>query len=155
MVMLYESFLCGRTVFGYLYPAYECFKTIENKQKKMEHIIFWCQYWILVAVLTSLERVGDAFISWVPIYNEAKLAFYIYLWYPKVEGTTYVYNTFLRPYIATHEEDIDQLLSQLKITLRETLNFYWHQASIHGQKLISEISQFLNSQSAASMDKEE
>ncbi|KAM6556018.1 hypothetical protein CsatB_003037 [Cannabis sativa] len=29
-----------------------------------EELRFWCQYWILVAILSVLERVGDIFISW-------------------------------------------------------------------------------------------
>ncbi|KAJ4827052.1 hypothetical protein Tsubulata_042040 [Turnera subulata] len=72
-------------VFGYAYPAYECYKTVEKNKPEIEQLRFWCQYWILVAVLTVCERVGDAFISWVPMYSEAKLAFFIYLWYPKTK----------------------------------------------------------------------
>ncbi|KAK6945922.1 TB2/DP1/HVA22-related protein [Dillenia turbinata] len=86
----------------------------------------------------------------LPLYNEAKLAFYIYLWYPKVKGTTYVYNTFFRPYIASHEQDIDHHLSQLKIRTREIVNSYWQKATVQGQKLISEISEYVKSQVAAS-----
>ncbi|CDY70275.1 BnaCnng67550D [Brassica napus] len=63
-------------VFGYAYPAYG----------------------ILVAALTILERVGDALVSWLPLYSEAKLAFFVYLWFLKTKGTTYVYNAFFKPY---------------------------------------------------------
>ncbi|XP_039060988.1 HVA22-like protein i [Hibiscus syriacus] len=70
-------------VFGYAYPTYECYKTVEMNKPNIGQLLFWCQYWILVAVLTVGERIVDAFVSWVPMYNEAKLAFFIYLWYPK------------------------------------------------------------------------
>jgi receptor expression-enhancing protein 1/2/3/4 len=70
---------------GYVYPAYECFKIVERKKPELEHLRFWCQYWIIIAVLTVLERVGDILVSWVPMYSEAKLAFIIYLWYPKTK----------------------------------------------------------------------
>ncbi|XP_042453695.1 HVA22-like protein i isoform X2 [Zingiber officinale] len=72
-------------VFGYACPAYECYKAVEINRLEIEQLRFWCQYWILVAILSVLERVGDAFISWFPMHNEAKLAFYIYLWYPKTK----------------------------------------------------------------------
>ncbi|XP_018449502.1 HVA22-like protein h isoform X2 [Raphanus sativus] len=42
---------------------------------------------ILMAALTIFERVGDTFASWVPLYCEAKLAFFIYLWFPKTRLT--------------------------------------------------------------------
>jgi hypothetical protein len=74
---------------GYVYPAYECFKIVERKKPDLEHLRFWCQYWIIIAVLTVSERVGDVLISWVPMYSEAKLAFIIYLWYPRSKVCLY------------------------------------------------------------------
>ncbi|KAJ0791000.1 hypothetical protein HanOQP8_Chr01g0000701 [Helianthus annuus] len=53
----------------------------------------------------------------VPMYSEAKLAFYIYLWYPKTMGTTYVYDSFFKPYISKHEPEIDRNLMELKTRL--------------------------------------
>ncbi|CAN7041233.1 unnamed protein product [Brassica rapa subsp. trilocularis] len=87
-------------VFGYAYPSYECFKTVERNKPEIQQLQFWCQYWyvILVAALTVLERVGDALVLWLPLYSEAKLAFFVYLWFPKTKGTTYVYNVFFKPY---------------------------------------------------------
>ncbi|KAF0910610.1 hypothetical protein E2562_003042 [Oryza meyeriana var. granulata] len=49
--------------FGYAYPAYECYKTVELNKPEIEQLIFWCQYWILVALMTVLERFGDFTIS--------------------------------------------------------------------------------------------
>ncbi|CAL9098547.1 unnamed protein product [Musa textilis] len=71
-------------VFGYAYPAYECYKTVELNKPEIEQLLFWCQYWILVASLAILERFVDVLFSWLPMYCEAKLALYIYLWYPKM-----------------------------------------------------------------------
>ncbi|GJU23895.1 retrovirus-related pol polyprotein from transposon RE1 [Tanacetum coccineum] len=34
-------------VFGYAYPAYECFKSVEKNKPDIEQLRFWCQYWIL------------------------------------------------------------------------------------------------------------
>ncbi|KAL4187622.1 hypothetical protein AMTRI_Chr09g39920 [Amborella trichopoda] len=68
---------------GYTYPAYACFKTVEKNKPEIDQLRFWCQYWIIVAMLTVFERVGDTFVSWVPMYSEAKVAFLVYLWYPK------------------------------------------------------------------------
>ncbi|KAJ8636074.1 hypothetical protein MRB53_010341 [Persea americana] len=81
---------------------------------EIEQLRFWCQYWILLPVLTVFERVGDTFVSWLPMYSEAKLAFFVYLWYPRTKGTTYVYDAFLRPYVAKHETEIDRNLPEFR-----------------------------------------
>ncbi|KHN12647.1 HVA22-like protein i [Glycine soja] len=134
-------------VFGYAYPAYECYKVVEKNKPEIEQLRFWCQYWILVAVLTVFERVGDTFISWVPMYSEAKLAFFIFLWYPKTKGTTYVYDSFFRPYVAKHETEIDRNLLELRTRAGDIAVLYWQRAFSYGQTRIYDILQFVAAQS--------
>ncbi|KAM0056916.1 hypothetical protein Hdeb2414_s0006g00224121 [Helianthus debilis subsp. tardiflorus] len=135
-------------VFGYAYPAYECFKSVEMNKPDIEQLRFWCQYWILVAMLTVCERIGDTFVSWVPMYSEAKLAFYIYLWYPKTKGTVYVYDSFFKPYIEKHEPEIDRNLTELKTRAGNMFVLYWQRAASYGQTRILDILQYIASQSA-------
>ncbi|XWS40139.1 hypothetical protein CRYUN_Cryun18bG0114500 [Craigia yunnanensis] len=135
--------------FGYAYPAYDCFKAVENCKPETQQLRFWCQYWILVAILTVFERIGDACVSWLPLYNEVKLAFVVYLWYPKWNGTTYVYNSFLRPYVVKHETEIDRNLFELKVKVGEVGVLYWHRALSYGQARFLEILQYFSSQKAS------
>ncbi|GAB2293871.1 hypothetical protein Dimus_028082 [Dionaea muscipula] len=130
-------------IFGYAYPAYECFKVVEKNKPEIEQLQFWCQYWILVAVLTAFERFGDAFISWVPMYTEAKLAFCVHLWHPTTMGTTYVYNSFLRPYITKHETEIDRNMSELRTRAADIAALYWQKATNYSQTRILEIVQYI------------
>ncbi|KAE8661149.1 putative HVA22-like protein g [Hibiscus syriacus] len=46
-------------VFGYAYPAFECFKKVEKSRVEIDELRFWCKYWILVAFITVLERITD------------------------------------------------------------------------------------------------
>ncbi|KAL9272046.1 HVA22-like protein [Drosera capensis] len=137
-------------IFGYAYPAYMCFKVVEKNKPEVEQLRFWCQYWILVALLTVFERIGDTFISWVPMYSEAKLAFYVYLWYPKTMGTQYVYDSFFRPYIAMHETEIDRNLSELKIRAGDIAVQYWQKAATYSQIRFFDILQYVAAQSTPS-----
>ncbi|KAJ1382574.1 TB2/DP1/HVA22-related protein [Sesbania bispinosa] len=137
-------------VFGYAYPAYECYKAVEKNKPEIEQLRFWCQYWILVAVLTVCERIGDTFISWVPMYSEAKLAFFIFLWYPKTKGTTYVYDSFFRPYVAKHETEIDRNLLELRTRAGDIAIVYWQRAASYGQTRIYDILQYVAAQSTPS-----
>ncbi|KAI7747728.1 hypothetical protein M8C21_024744, partial [Ambrosia artemisiifolia] len=134
-------------VFGYAYPAYECFKCVEKNKPDIEQLRFWCQYWILVAVLTVCERIGDTFISWVPMYSEAKLAFYIYLWFPKTKGTSYVYDSFFQPYISKHETEIDRNLSELRTMAGDMTVLYWQRTASYIQTRTFDIIQYVASQS--------
>ncbi|XP_060199816.1 putative HVA22-like protein g [Lycium barbarum] len=134
-------------VFGYAYPAYECFKTVEMNKPDIQQLRFWCQYWILIAMMTVCERFGDAFISWVPMYSEAKLAFIIYLWCPKTKGTTYVYDAFFRPVILRHEPEIDKNLLELRIRAGDMFFLYWQKAASYGQTRVFDVLQYIASQS--------
>lgn len=40
-----------RLVFGYAYPAYECYKTVEKNKLEIEQLLFWCQYWYIACTL--------------------------------------------------------------------------------------------------------
>jgi len=37
-----------RSVFGYAYPAYECYKVVERNKPEIEQLRFWCQYWYAI-----------------------------------------------------------------------------------------------------------
>ncbi|CAA7042603.1 unnamed protein product [Microthlaspi erraticum] len=134
-------------VFGYAYPAYECFKTVEQNKPEIQQLQFWCQYWILVAALTIFERVGDTLVSWLPMYSEAKLAFFIYLWLPNTKGTTYVYDSFFKPYVSKHENEIDRNLVELKTRAGDMAMIYLQKAINHGQTRFFEILQYVSEQS--------
>ncbi|KAK3151062.1 hypothetical protein QOZ80_3AG0241210 [Eleusine coracana subsp. coracana] len=133
--------------FGYAYPAYECYKTVELNKPEIEQLIFWCQYWILVALLTVLERFGDFTISWLPFYSEAKLMFFLYLWYPKTKGTTYIYGTFFKPYISQHENDIDRNLLELRTRATDMVVVYFQKAASMGQNTFFDVLKYVAAQS--------
>ncbi|KAK9740367.1 hypothetical protein RND81_03G029900 [Saponaria officinalis] len=134
-------------ILGYAYPAYECYKTVEKNKPEIEKLRFWCRYWILVALMTVFERVGDAFVSWVPMYGEAKLAFIIYLWYPRTKGTTYAYDSFFKPYVSKHETEIDRNLLELRTRAGDMAFMYCQKVVIYGQTRIFEILQYVAAQS--------
>uniref|UniRef100_A0A0E0GJR5 HVA22-like protein n=1 Tax=Oryza nivara TaxID=4536 RepID=A0A0E0GJR5_ORYNI len=141
--------------FGYAYPAYECYKTVELNKPEIEQLIFWCQYWILVALMTVMERFGDFTISWLPFYSEAKLMFFIYLWYPKTKGTTYIYGTFFRPYISQHENEIDRNLLELRARATDVVVLYFQKAATVGQNTFFDVLKYVASQSPSQRSRQQ
>lgn len=134
-------------ILGYVYPAFECYKAVEKNRVEIEQLRFWCQYWIIVAALTVLERFGDIFVSWLPLYGEMKVAFIVYLWSSKTKGTSYVYETFLRPYIAMYETDIDRNLMELRARGFDFAISYWQNFLTYGQSAFYTVLQYLAAQS--------
>ncbi|KAB2602675.1 HVA22-like protein g [Pyrus ussuriensis x Pyrus communis] len=138
-----------KMVLGYVYPAYECYKTLKNNKPEIEQLILWCQYWILVAMLTVLERVGDALFAWLPIYCEVKLALFIYLWSSKVKGTNYLYNHLFRNFVSQHELEIDSKILEFRVKTGDIANYCCQKALNYGHKGVSEIFQYASSHSAS------
>ncbi|KAJ0976650.1 hypothetical protein J5N97_012160 [Dioscorea zingiberensis] len=132
---------------GYAYPAFECFKVVEKSNGEIQELKFWCKYWIIVAIVTVLERFSDIFASCLPMYAELKLAFFIYLWYPKTQGTGFVYETFLRPCIVKHEPEIEEKLQKIRSKSGDLLLFYINNFTSKGQSLILEIIHYVISHS--------
>ncbi|KAJ0479002.1 hypothetical protein HanHA300_Chr00c0882g0819831 [Helianthus annuus] len=81
------------------------------------------------------------------MYSEAKLAFYIYLWYPKTKGTSYVYDSFFQPYISKHENEIDRSLSELRTMAGDMTVLYWQRTASYIQTRTFDIIQYVASQS--------
>lgn len=142
-------------VLGYAYPAFECFKTVERNKVEIHELRFWCQYWIIVAILTVIERFGDVFVAWLPMYNEMKLALFLYLWYPQAKGTRYVYHTFLRPLVVRHEPDIDRNFQELRARAWDLAIYYWNNWTDLGQTAIFQILDYLTGQRGKINDNKE
>ncbi|KAL9244109.1 hypothetical protein vseg_017917 [Gypsophila vaccaria] len=134
-------------ILGYAYPAYACYKTVERNKPEIEQLRFWCQYWILIALLTVFERIGETFVSWLPMYGEAKIVFIVFLWCSKTKGTTFVYDSFFKPYISKHETEIDRNLLELKTRAGDIAFMYCQRAVAFGQTRVFEILQYVATQS--------
>ncbi|PKI37550.1 hypothetical protein CRG98_042063 [Punica granatum] len=134
-------------ILGYAYPAFQCFKALERHRANNDELRFWCQYWIIMALLTILERVADVIISWLPMYGELKLAFIIYLWYPKTKGTGYIYEAMLRPFMTNHETDLEKKLPEWRAKAWDLAIFYWQNCSDLGQSAIFQVFEYMAGQS--------
>ncbi|KAI4378647.1 hypothetical protein MLD38_016099 [Melastoma candidum] len=134
---------CLLLAFGYAYPAFRCFKTVEKNRVGLDELRFWCQYWIIMALVAVVERFADILISWLPFYGELKLAFVIFLWHPKSLGTGNVYNNLLRPLMAKHENDIDRSLSEMRARAWDMTVFYWQHVAELAQDMFLQVLSYL------------
>ncbi|XP_010024639.2 putative HVA22-like protein g isoform X2 [Eucalyptus grandis] len=145
---------CLLFVFGYVYPAFQCYKTmaknteVAKNGEQTKELRQWCQYWIIVTMFTVLERFADVLISWLPMYWEPlKLGFIIYLWHPKTEGTGHVYETLQDQFMKKHESKIDEKLEEWKARAWEFASPCRQYTSDFAQNAFARAMQYLASQS--------
>ncbi|CAM0950075.1 unnamed protein product [Alopecurus aequalis] len=131
-------------LFGYAMPAFECFKTVEGRPNDADMLRFWCQYWIIVAMVIAVEGL----ISWMPMYGEIKLAFFVYLWYPKTKGSDVVYDTFLRPIVMQYEPNIEQRLLHLRAKSGQLISFYTKNFADKGTAFFMDVLRYVVSDKA-------
>lgn len=65
-----------------------------------------------------------------------------------MQGTGFVYESVLRPYVSKHENDIDRKLSEWKARGWDYVIFYWQYCAKFGQAAFVQVLQQLASQSS-------
>lgn len=65
----------------------------------------------------------------------------------QLQGTTYVYDSFFKPYVAKHEKEIDRNLLELRTQAGDMAALYWQRAANYGQTRIFEVLQYIAAQS--------
>merc|ERR1711904_523983 len=131
-------------ILGYVYPAYACFKAVEIG--KPEQLKMWCRYWTIIGLATFAQNLTDQFLFWVPLYYESKLALVVFLWHPRVNGATYVYESTLQPWLAQHEPFIDSKMEEAKNRVQDFTSRYFQQFSNYVQSRSGEIVSYLQQQ---------
>jgi len=139
----------GVCVFAYLYPLFLCFKALEMHKKSPEKLRGWCIYWLVLATFTVFERLTDAFLFFLPLYHEAKVAFVVYLWHPKSQGALYIYDKFVGPTLSKHEGSIDRKIEDVQAKLGDWCFTYSRMAYAYVQKMTLQLLQSLPTAQAA------
>lgn len=106
------SFLISRLVtlvFGTLYPSYASYKAM--KEKDVQECVKWMMYWIVFALLTSMETFTDVLLFWIPFYYELKIVLLLWLISPATMGAGVLYRKIVHPLFSEREKDIDEYIS--------------------------------------------
>ncbi|KAG0100587.1 receptor accessory protein 4 [Podila epicladia] len=97
---------------GSLYPAYASFKAINTGDNN--RLTAWLMYWSVMGLFSIAEFVLDTFIFWLPFYYEIKLLFVLWMILPQTQGSIFLYQAFVEPYLNQHEHEIDQTLKNIQ-----------------------------------------
>ena len=124
-------------------------QALEMHKKSPEKLRGWCIYWLVLATFTVFERLTDAFLFFLPLYHEAKVAFVVYLWHPKSQGALYIYDKFVGPTLSKHEGSIDRKIEDVQAKLGDWCFTYSRMAYAYVQKMTLQLLQSLPTAQAA------
>lgn len=100
--------------FAFLLPSYETFKALSHRPLSEPQLQRWSMYWSVVGAFVAFEYAAEWLISWLPFYWEIKTIFLLYLAFPSTQGSTYIYTSYLQPFFARNEADLDEGIAQIQ-----------------------------------------
>jgi len=68
-------------------------------------------YWVILSIALLAESTFSFVLAWVPFYAWFRLFGHVYLVMPGKQGATQLYQTYLHPFLAEHESDIDTFIT--------------------------------------------
>ena len=68
-------------------------------------------YWVVISCFSLVEYWTFFIVSWVPFYAYFRLFLLSYLVLPQTQGARLIYQSYIHPFLAHHESDIDTLIT--------------------------------------------
>ena len=89
-------------LFGFVYPAYMSFKSVDSADSDMS--TQWLTYWVVFSTFAIVEQVALFLVEFIPFYYFIKVAFFLWLYHPKFLGAGIIYNDMIRPALLPYLE---------------------------------------------------
>ncbi|KAK0464996.1 TB2/DP1, HVA22 family-domain-containing protein [Desarmillaria tabescens] len=105
MFSLIFSALCAW--FAFFLPCFATFKLLSQHPIPEAELQTTAKYWTVIGAFVGFEYLAGWFISWLPFYWEAKTVFLLFLSLPQTQGSTFVYDTYLKPFFVKNHNSID------------------------------------------------
>merc|ERR1719414_1970145 len=128
-----------RLVLGTIYPAYASYKAIRTKN--VREYVKWMMYWVVLAILTSVEVFADFLIGlWCPFYYELKFLLFIWLASPVPGsgsiGSSVIYRKFVHPNLTKKEAEIDRWIKRVQNRGYQSVAYYGNRALYYASDLV-------------------
>jgi len=118
LMFIFSRLLAGW--FTFLLPSYSTFKALRQRPLHEQEIERWASYWIVVGAVVAFEYTAEWLLCWFPFYWEIKTLSLLFLSLPQFEGSTFLYKSYVEPYLVQNESEIDASIASAR---NETLQF--------------------------------
>ena len=69
-------------------------------------------YWVVLSLFSLFDYWTYFILSWIPFYALFRLVLFSYLVLPQTQGAKFLYQTYVHPFLAHHEHDIDMVIGK-------------------------------------------
>ncbi|KAL1589302.1 hypothetical protein WHR41_02332 [Cladosporium halotolerans] len=98
------------SVVSILFPIFASYKAIQTGDPA--NLAPWLMYWTTLSIFLLVESHFYFILYWVPFYSWMRLGVHLYLVMPGKQGSVYIYQTYVHPWLQGHERQIDNLISE-------------------------------------------
>jgi receptor expression-enhancing protein 1/2/3/4 len=92
-----------------LFPIFASYKALRTSDPAQ--LTPWLMYWVILSLVFTTESMLWFVLSWIPFYSWFRLFLHLYLVLPGKQGATHLYQEYIHPFLADHENDIDTFIS--------------------------------------------
>ncbi|KAI0361401.1 hypothetical protein OH77DRAFT_1417659 [Trametes cingulata] len=115
--------------FAFLLPSYATWKALAHRPISEPELERWGMYWSVVGAFVAVEYVSGWLLDWIPFYWEVRTVFLLFLALPQTQGSTWVYTTYLQPFLLKNQADIDASISAAQTNaltfIQSRLQVFW------------------------------
>ncbi|KAL9639589.1 MAG: hypothetical protein Q9204_001036 [Flavoplaca sp. TL-2023a] len=97
------------SVITILFPIFASYKALRTSDPAQ--LTPWLMYWVVISCFSLVEYWTFFIVSWVPFYAYFRLFLLAYLVLPQTQGARLIYQSYIHPFLAHHESDIDTLIT--------------------------------------------
>ncbi|KAL8843004.1 MAG: hypothetical protein Q9205_003221 [Flavoplaca limonia] len=97
------------SVITILFPIFASYKALRTSDPAQ--LTPWLMYWVVISCFSLVEYWTFFIVSWVPFYAYFRLFLLAYLVLPQTQGARLIYQSYIHPFLAHHESDIDALIT--------------------------------------------
>ncbi|KAI4114365.1 MAG: hypothetical protein LQ345_004835 [Seirophora villosa] len=92
-----------------LFPIFASYKALRTSDPAQ--LTPWLMYWVVISCFSLVEYWTFFVVSWTPFYAYIRLCLLSYLVLPQTQGARLIYQSYIHPFLAQHESDIDILIT--------------------------------------------
>ncbi|MCJ1410774.1 hypothetical protein MMC19_004860 [Ptychographa xylographoides] len=99
-----------------LFPIFASYKALRTSDPAQ--LTPWLMYWVSFALITLFEAWTWYLVSWIPLYAYLRLLILSYLVLPQTQGARLLYQTYIHPFLAQHEANIEKFITNAHDTAK-------------------------------------
>ncbi|RAQ40587.1 HVA22 domain membrane protein [Aspergillus flavus] len=93
-----------------LFPIFASFKALRSANPSQ--LAPWLMYWVVLSAILMAESWTVWILGWLPFYSWIRLFFFSYLVLPQTQGARILYQTYVDPFLAQHEREIEEFIGR-------------------------------------------